>query len=211
VWAALEVQHELDAVDPGICDYLETITADDGGIPLALPSLEPYPRAPWWGIEPGGSLIATAEVLSRVIHVEHPWVQRATAFCWTRVKAIEKTHPYEAEAAVTFLDAVPDGAEEAARVGAIVKRQNLVGHQPEGYAADEIHRPYDFAKRPESHARSWFTDQELDAALDELESLQGDDGAWRPNWLIWTPATGPEWIGVVTLRALKMLADYGRI
>jgi hypothetical protein len=210
IWTALEVLEEIDAVDPAICDHLQTITAPDGGIPLALPSLEPYPRAPWWVIEAGSSLIPTAEVLSRVIHVDHPWVANATEFCWTEVRRIGKTHPYEAEAAVTFLDAV-GGEEEAARIGALVKEQGLVGNQPEGYAANEIHRAYDFAKRPDSLARRWFGDAEMDAALDELESLQAEDGGWHPNWLVWTPATGPEWTGVVTLRALKILADYGRI
>src|SRR5262249_33663284 len=125
----------------------------------------------------------------------------------------DKTHPYEAEAAITFLDAA-GGAEaeaQAARIGELVKDQKLVGHQPEGYASNEVHRAYDYAKRPDSLARRWFSDAEMDAPLDELEALQADDGGWHPNWLIWTPATGPEWTGVVTLRVLRMLALYGRI
>jgi hypothetical protein len=210
VWAALEVLEELDAVDPAICDHLETLTAPDGGLPLALPSLEPYPRAPWWGIEPGGSLIATAQVLSRLKGVEHPWVDRATAFCREKVEALEKTHPYEAEAAVVFLDFVGDAAG-AARVGELVREQGLIGHAPEGYAAEEVHHAYDFAPRPDSLARAWFTDAEMDAALEQLESQQGEDGGWHPNWLIWTPAIGSEWIGVLTLRALKILESYGRL
>jgi hypothetical protein len=213
VWTALEVLEELDAVDGAICDHLEAISAPDGGLPLALPSLEPYPRAPWWGINPGGSLIATAQVLSRLCGVEHPWVERATAFCWARVDALGKTHPYEAEAAIVFLDAVGGARAEpaAARVGELVREQGLVGHVPEGYAANEVHHPHDFAPRPDSLARAWFTDAEMDAALDHLAAEQGDDGGWHPNWLIWTPATGPEWTGIVTLRVLKILEDYGRV
>jgi hypothetical protein len=210
VWTALEALQELDAIDPAICDHLETITAPDGGLPLALPTLEPYPRAPWWGIRPGGDLIATAQVLSRLTHVEHPWVEKATAFCWERVNAMGTTHPYEAEAAIVFLDAV-GGEEAAARVGGLVRDQGLVGHAPEGYAADEVHHPYDFAPRPDSFARAWFSDAEMDAALDRLAAEQGEDGGWHPHWLIWTPAIGSEWIGVLTLRALSILEAYGRL
>jgi hypothetical protein len=210
VWTALEVLDELGAVDPAICDHLETISAPDGGLPLALPSLEPYPRAPWWGIEPDGSLIATAQVLLRLKDVSHPWVDRATEFCWAKVKALGETHPYEAEAAIVFLDAV-GGEAEAARIGELVKAQGLIGHAPEGYAADEVHRAYDFAPRPTSLARAWFSDAEMDAALDHLAGEQGEDGGWHPSWTIWTPAIGTEWIGVLTLRNLAILEAYGRV
>jgi hypothetical protein len=210
IWAALEVLEELDAVDPAICDHLETISAPDGGLPLALPSLEPYPRAPWWGIRPGGDVIATAHVLSRLRGVSHPWVDRATAFCWEKVNGLGKTHPYEAEAAMVFLDAVGDEAA-AERLGRLVKEQELIGRAPEGYAAEEVHHPYDFAPRPDSLARRWFSDEEMDRALDHLAAAQGEDGGWHPTWLIWTPAIANEWIGVLTLRALKILRAYGRI
>ncbi len=210
VWTALEVLEELDAVDPAICDHLETVTAPDGGLPLALPSLEPYPRAPWWGIEPGGSLISTAQVLSRLKDVSHPWVERATAFCWERVNGLGKTHPYEAEAAIVFLDAV-GGEAAAARVGELVREQGLVGTAPEGYAADEVHHPHDFAPRPESFARAWFTDAEMEASLDRLAADQGEDGGWHPNWAIWTPAIASEWVGILTLRQLGILEAYGRV
>jgi hypothetical protein len=210
IWAALEVLEELDAVDGAICDHLETISAPDGGVPLALPSLEPYPRAPWWGIEPDGSLIATAQIVSRLKGVEHRWVDRATEFCWAKVKAIDKTHPYEAEAAIVFLDAV-GGEAEAARIGELVEAQGLIGHAPEGYAADEVHHAYDFAPRPTSFARAWFSDAEMDAALEHLAAAQGDDGGWHPNWAIWTPAIGIEWVGPVTLRALAILRAYDRL
>jgi hypothetical protein len=214
IWAALEVLEELDAVDPAICDHLATISAPDGGLPLALPSLEPYPRAPWWGIEPDGSLIATAHVLSRLKGVEHPWVDAAAAFCWAEVDAIDATHPYEAEAAVVFLDGAADRprAEAAAeRVGRLVREQGLIGVAPAGYAANEVHHPYDFAPRPGSLARRWFSDAEIDAALDGLAAEQAEDGGWHPKWLIWTPAIAAEWTGVLTLRALAILRAYGRV
>ena len=105
IWQALEVLEELDAIDPAICDHLQTMTNPDGGLPLALPSLEPYPRAPWWRRDPDSELIPTAQVVSRLRDVDHPWVRSAAEYCRTKIAAIDKTHPYEAEAAIVFLDA----------------------------------------------------------------------------------------------------------
>jgi hypothetical protein len=210
IWQALEVLEELDQIDPAICDHLQTITNPDGGIPLALPSLEPYPRAPWWRIDPESSLIPTAQVVSRLKDVDHPWVHNAAEYCRTRIAAIEQTHPYEAEGAIVFLDAF-GGEEEAARIGELVKSQGLIGHAPEGYAANEVHHAYDFAPRPDSYARAWFTDAEMEDALDTLEAEQAEDGGWHPNWAIWTPAIDHEWNGILTLRALKVLESFGRL
>ncbi len=216
VWTALGVLEEIGAVDDAVCGYLESITTAGGGVPLALPSLEPYPRAPWWGIEPGGSLITTAEILAPLLQggVAHPWVERATGFCWTAVDALGKTHPYEIEAAITFLDVAPERerAQRAAqRVGELARAQNLIGRAPDGYAAGETHEPHDFAKRPSSLARAWFSDAEIEQSLDALAAAQAPDGGWHPKWAVWTPATGPEWGGIVTLRALATLEAYGRL
>ena len=123
-----------------------------------------------------------------------------------------KTHPYEVEAAITFLDAASDRprAEAAAeRLGRLVREQGLVGTQPEGYSAGEIHHPHDFAKRADSLARRWFSDAEIDASLDQLESRAGEHGGWDITWAVWTPAIEIEWSGLVTIAALKTLRSYG--
>jgi hypothetical protein len=216
IWTALDALDEAGETDATVCEHLSRIAAPDGGVPLALPSLEPYPRAPWWGIEPDGSLIATALILAPLARhgVSHAWLDGATAFCWAAVDAIEQTHPYEAEAAVTFLDVAEDRARaEAAaeRIGALVRAQGLAGTQPEGYSPGEIHQGHDFASRPDSLARRWFTDAEIEASLDGLQAEQGEDGGWPVKWAIWTPAAGVEWGGAVTLKALKTLKAYGRV
>ena len=128
--------------------------------------------------------------------------------------AIDKTHPYEVEAAITFLDAASDRprAEAAAeRLGGLVREQGLVGQQPEGYSAGEIHHPHDFASHADSLARPWFSDAELDASLDLLESRQAEHGGWDITWAVWTPAIKIEWSGLVTIAALKTLRSYGRV
>jgi hypothetical protein len=213
IWTALEVLEEIGEADPGLGDHLLELSAPDGGLPVALPSLEPYPRAPWWRLGTEGTLLATAIVYAR-LPGDHAWTERAEAFCWKAVDGLETTHPYEAEAAITFLDAAPDRARaEAAaeRIGTLVRDQGLVDRQPEGYSAGEIHRPHDFAATPDSLARRWFSDDEIEASLDHLAAQQGDDGGWPVTWAIWTPAIEIEWSGLVTIAALKTLRSYQRI
>src|SRR4051812_25489117 len=215
IWTALEALEDAGGSDPAVCDHLVSISAPDGGVPVALPSLEAWPHAPWWGIGTEGTLLATALLyapLSR--HVSHPWLASAEAFCGRAVDAIEKTHPYEVEAAIVFLDAASDrerAVAAAERLGRIVREQRLVGEQPEGYSAGEVHHPHDFAKRPDSLARAWFSDEEIDASLDVLESQQLEAGGWAITWAVWTPAIEIEWSGLVTLSALKILKAYGRL
>jgi hypothetical protein len=214
IWTALEVLAELGESDQGIGDHLETLSAPDGGLPVALPTLEPYAHAPWWHVGTEGTLLATALTYARLGDVEHPWRAQAERFCWEKVDAIEKTHPYEVEAAIQFLDVVPDRARaEAAaeRLEALVKDQRLIGEQPEGYSPGEIHHPHDFAKHPGSLARAWFSDEEMSKSLDHLAAQQREDGGWDISWAVWLPAIEIEWSGLMTIGALKILRAYGRI
>jgi hypothetical protein len=215
IWTALEALEDAGTTDAGVCDHLERISKH-GGVPVALPSLEPYPHAPWWRMGTEGSLLATALLYAPLARhvVDHPWLQQAEAFCWAAVDAIEQTHPYDVEAALAFLDAARDRerAERAAqRLGQLVREQDLVGKQPEGYSEGEIHHPHDFARRPDSLARPWFSDEEMERSLDLLASRQQDDGGWRITWSVWTPAIAIEWSGIVTIAALKTLQAYGRV
>jgi hypothetical protein len=213
IWTALEVLEELGETDPRIGDHIASLAAADGGVPVALPALEPYPRAPWWGVGTEGTLLATALLYAR-LPGEHPWKARAEAFCWRAVESIEQTHPYEVESAITFLDAVPArerAAAQAERLGGLVREQRLVGTQPEGYSPGEVHHPHNFAKSPGSFARAWFSDAEIDASLDHLASQQREHGGWEITWAHWLPAIPFEWSGLVTIDALKTLKAYGRI
>ena len=215
IWTALEALEEAGSTDPRVCDHLMTITTAEGGVPTALPSLEPWPRAPWWHVGTEGTLLATALLYSPLSrHVSHPWLGRAEAFCWRAVDAIERTHPYEVEAAIVFLDAASDrerAVAAAERLGSLVREQELVGKQPEGYSPGEIHHPHQFARTPDSLSHAWFSDEEMSASLDLLESEQMENGGWPITWAVWTPAIEVEWSGLMTIGALKTLQAYGRV
>ena len=138
IWTALEALEDAGTTDADVCDHLTT--HDDAGRrrPRRSPLLEPFPHAPWWRIGTEGSLLATSLLYAPLARhgVDHPWLERRSRSAGPQIDAIEKTHPYEVEAAITFLDAARDRgrAEQAAeRLGTLVREQNLVGTQPEGY------------------------------------------------------------------------------
>jgi hypothetical protein len=219
VYTALQILEEAGGVDPElareVCDHLQAVSAPDGGVPLALPSLEAYPHAPWWSTDPAGSLVATARSLAVLLRtgIEHSFIARASGFCWAAIDASQVPNPYEAEAAVVFLDAAPDRerAEAAAeRIGRLVRERGFVGGEFGGQPG-EVHAETDFAPRPDTLARRWFSDAEMDRALDRLQTQQEDDGGWRVKWIDGpTPATAGEW-AEVTLNALLTLRAYGRL
>src|SRR3954451_7952302 len=40
IWTALEALDDAGSTDAGVCDHLQAISAPDGGVPVALTSLE---------------------------------------------------------------------------------------------------------------------------------------------------------------------------
>ncbi|KUL51217.1 hypothetical protein ADL22_06625 [Streptomyces sp. NRRL F-4489] len=209
-----------------ICRYLTRVSTRDGALPAVHPSLRGYPAAPWIPVadDPPSSLLSTGPVVG-LLHrnqVWHAWLFRATDYCWAAVESMETTHPYEAEAAVAFLDGAPDrprAAAAAQRLGRLVREQGLVVLDPAraaetpvapGYAPGEHHFAYDYAASPRSLARGWFTDAELERSLDHLAGLQREDGGWPVNWRLWAPGTELESRPRVTLEALLTLRAYGR-
>ncbi|WP_405552302.1 hypothetical protein [Streptomyces sp. NBC_01171] len=225
--------HVLDAVGrcsgqrvERVCRYLTSVSTADGALPAVCPSQRGYPAAPFVPVvdDPPSELPATGPVVG-LLHrneVWHAWLFRATDFCWQAVDALETSHPHEVEAAVAFLDAVPDRARaEAAadRLGRLVRERRLAALDPDrldaypvtpGYAPGEQHFPHDFARTPDSLARAWFTDEEMTRSLDFLAAEQEEDGGWPVRRRQWAPAPALEARAGVTIEALRTLRAYGR-
>jgi hypothetical protein len=212
-----ESKHMVQAAD-----HLAGIASPDGSLPMALPTMREYPHAPWWAVDETGGLLVTA-LVAGVLHsneIDHPWLAKATDYCWDRIAGLSKTHPYEVNACVRFLDHVPDRTRaegEAERIGKLVRQQRLVdldepdAAAPEGYAEGELHRPDDYAPEPTSLARRWFTDAEMERSLDRLAADQKDDGGWTFAWPRWAPVTEYEWRPIITIESLLKLRAYDRI
>lgn len=210
-----------------LCAHLIRVSTPEGALPATAPASGGYPAAPYHPLhdDPPGDLLATGPVVG-ILHrnrVWHAWLFRATDFCWDRVENLRHWHPYEIRSAVAFLDGVPDRARAAAaadRLGRLVREQGLVVLDPArqdpyppvpGRAPGEHLYPYDFARRPESLARGWFTDAELHGSLRFLAGRQQPDGGWPLHRGAWAPGSSLERRPIATLEALLTLRAYGRL
>ncbi|MGW6784656.1 MULTISPECIES: hypothetical protein [unclassified Streptomyces] len=210
-----------------LCRHLTDVSTPEGALPVLCPAPRAYPTAAYHPVrdDPPGELLATGPVVG-LLHrnrVWHAWLFRATDFCWDRVENLHRTHPYEVQSAVAFLDGVPDRARAAAaadRLGRLVREQRLVVLDPRrrsefppapGYAPGEQLFPHDFARRPESLARGWFTDEEMRRSLDFLAAAQQADGGWPVRREAWAPGSSLERRPIATLEALLTLRAYGRL
>jgi hypothetical protein len=210
--------------------YLTSASAPDGALPAFLPG-----RHPFGGLQ--GELLTTGPAVGLLHHngVWHAWLFRATDFCWHAIESLQSPSPHEIEAAIAFLDSVPDRARaEAAadRLGRLVREQRLAILDPRphhacpavpGRAPGECHFPHQYARAPQSLARAWFTDDEMARSLDFLAADQQPDGGWPVLPAKPGPASGTErrWSPdaalerlerrpVLTIAALRTLRAYGR-
>jgi hypothetical protein len=204
-----------------MCRYFTDVSTPDGALPAVHPSQRGYPAAPFRPVEedPPSDLLVTGPVVG-LLHrnqVWHAWLFRATDFCWAAVDAIDSSDPSGIKAAVAFLDGAPDrprAEAAAARLGRLVRERRLVAldpARPDGRPAapGEHHFAYDYARTPDSLARLWFTDAEMDRALEHLAAAQAEDGGWPLGRRQWAPCTASEARPVVTIEALRTLRAYG--
>ncbi|HEY0606614.1 MAG TPA: hypothetical protein VGD58_27055 [Herpetosiphonaceae bacterium] len=216
---ALRFLDEIDGereVALRICDFLQTITTAEGGVPFVLPTVRDAPRAEWWNTEsdePPATINPTASIAGLLykLGVEHPWLDRATAFCWRQIEDGE-LGGHDFFCVLHFLEHVPDRqrAEQAfERVSRQLLDSGLVALDPaaEGY----VFMPLDFAPAPSNLARRLFDDATIEKHLDALESRQQPDGGWPIAWPPVSPGCELEYRGIVTVNALKTLQAYGRL
>ncbi len=213
---ALETLTEAGAVDGELAgdarDWIARVAEPDGGIPSVLPGYERYPHAPWFQSE-SGSVLTFA--LGAVLHgggvTEDAWLDRATDWCWRSIETAEQPGGYWLKFVCAFLDAVPDEQRARAAIASLAARVDTAAVVPVGGADGEALRPLDLSPRPDSRSRDLFSENEIEAHLDRVESEQQQDGGWMFDWLAWSPAQTTDWRGNVTLRALTWLADNGRL
>jgi hypothetical protein len=212
---ALAGRPDAELLGPA-CDFLDRVARADGAVALASPVIEGYPRAEHWSewtYQPG--LNPTAGLCGRLhrLGFDHPWRDRATAYCWQTLT--DGALPDEVHAlaeALLFLQYAPDRERADKLAGAVFEQMiamdmfHLDPRTP-GYGLS----PLQIAPTPESRWRSLFTDEQIEAHLDHLLAAQGGDGGWPITWAPPSAAASLEWRGAVTLVAVHTLTAYGRI
>jgi hypothetical protein len=197
-------------------EFLEGITTPEGGIPWVLPTVRGYPRAFWWDTQdnPPASPNPTAAIvgLLRKHGVSHPWVERASDYCWRTIAEGATEEVHELATIVTFLENAPDrtrAEKELDRIASRLFEAKLVELDPA--ATGYVRKPLDWAPTPASWCYRLFDDKVLAAHLDGLVARQQPDGGWTISWPPLSPLVELEWRGFVTVESLKTLRAYGRL
>ena len=216
---ALRALHEADIREPaiaaGICEFLASVAEPDGRVEIALPHILDYPRAAHWNSPSFGSdsLNPTAG-LAGLLHyqgADHPWLRRASKWCWQRLeRPLGDAH--EIATALRFLEYAPDRAradELAIRLATDAPRSKWFLER--AGTSDYGVTPLGLCPTPTSIGRPAFSDDLIDAHLDDLASHQQADGGWPITWQAPGDGAAIEWRGRLTLEALLCLRAYGRI
>jgi hypothetical protein len=196
-----------------VCDYLTSITTNEGGVPFVLPSANPYPHTPWMGApdNPPASLNPTASIAGLLLKagIQHPWLEQAAAYCWKEIATSQAEAFHDILPMVTFLENAGHNEKAAAeleRIAASVRSKHQVELDPE--AGGYVKMPLDWAPRPASFFRKLFDDEVIRLHLAALASRQQADGGWPITWDTVSPAAAAEWRGRVTIDALVTLRAY---
>lgn len=195
-----------------LCDWLESVSLPDGGIPFALPVPDPAGCAPFWaGADTQTSSLQITAVVAAMAHrvavhdeavAGHPWLDRATRYCLGAIREKDELHALELSFAVWLADAIEDG-ETLRLLGGHIPENGLVHVQ--GGLEDEMMRPLDFAPYPGRPARDLVKDDIVHAELLRLDEQQQDDGGWRVDFASYSPAAELEWRGYTTVKAVSIL------
>jgi hypothetical protein len=200
-----------------LCDWLQSVSLPDGGMPFALPLRDPAGCAPFWAeADPNtAALQSTAFVTGTALRVAdpavaaHPWLARAVSFCFKAIEQIETApHAIELCFAIQFLDAAHDKHPQTAatlldHLRQFVPESGLV--PVAGGSEGETLRALSFAPRPGRPARELFPPDVIEAELARVAAQQLEDGGWVVDFASFSPAAALEWRGYATVGAISML------
>jgi hypothetical protein len=200
-----------------LCDWLESVTLPDGGLPFALPVDRAAGCAPFWAnADPAASslqitAIVTANAQRAAAHdpavAGHPWLAQASDYCIAVIEAMDDPQAMELAFSVQFADAAHDSHPGAAgaldKLGRHIPASGVVPVR--GGLEDEAMHPLDFAPAPDRPARDLFAPEIIEAELERLADQQQDDGGWPVGFATYSPAAELEWRGYMTVRAVSIL------
>ena len=144
------------------CDWLETVTTAEGGVPFALPSVNGWPHAPWWTVAepaPAACVNPTAAIVGLLLkhRIAHPWVDRASGFCWQALERSSTAEFHDVMPMISFLEPVADRPRADQALDRIAKRILQPGVVAlETDAQGYMHKPLEWAPTPASFCRRLF-------------------------------------------------------
>jgi hypothetical protein len=209
----LEAGAAADPMFAGAQRWIAAVAQPDGGVPFVMPDADRYPRAPWMVPSDGGSFLTFAFVAAFTGRgLGGDWLERATAWCWSRLEAGEPLSAYWTKFALAFLDRADDADRARPALERLGAGLDASGSLPvPGGTEGERLTPLALSDAPGTRSRALFTAAQIEADLDRLEAGQQDDGGWTFDWLAWSAGQAIEWRGTLTVQALATLLAHGRI
>ncbi len=191
-------------------DWLQSVATPDGAVSLCSPAVEAYPRAEHiteWTYVPGLNPTAGLVGLLHELGVEHPWRERAGAWC---ASELANGLPEDAHAMLVSMGYLQH--TDDVDLDRIRDWLPKLSHY-RADAADPTYgvTPLQFAPTPDSFWRSLFDDAQIEAHLDRLVADQQSDGGWALTWEPPSTAATLAYRGMVTVSALRTLKAYNRL
>jgi hypothetical protein len=201
--------------------YFESITTEKGGIPWMMQPTSDYPCEDHFkSVKEWAALSTTAPLLGLLEKhgVSIPWMKKAEAFVWSEIDRIKEKHAFChlcTPKRLMFLTNTRS-REKAKKALADMKEWILadgvicLDRSDEGWGLYGKPHALSYASSPGSVFSDLFSQEIIDADLDELINRQKDDGRWD-TWYGLSEGMKLEWTGIQTLWTLKTLQSYGRI
>ena len=223
---ALETLDEVgylntDLILKDFMPYFESVTTEKGGIPWMLRPKSEYPCADHFKTVKEWAALSTTAPLLGILEkygVDIPWMQKAEAFVWSEIERIKEKHVFChlcVPRRLLFLQ-YTKSKEQASQALNNLKQWILADgvicndRTDDGWGLyGKPHSLY-YAPSPKSILSPLFSDEMINADLDELINRQKDDGRWD-TWYGLSEGMKLEWAGIQTLWTLKTLKNYGRI
>lgn len=198
-----------------LCDYLKTVSDNNGLVPFVNKSVYESPIAVHMknGTFPLG-LNPTAGICGLLHYqgVQHDWLSLASETCY---KLLVSNPPLEAHTllcASRMAQHMPDRMMAMNILdiisSALPKASFFIPEAPVStYGLTPLH----FAPNPDSICRNLFTQNQISSHIEFLAGQQQPDGGWP---IFWTPpshASELEWRGRWTLDAICRLHAYGAL
>jgi len=198
-----------------VCDFLSRYADLEQGIPIILPSSRKYPRAAHWRNQweqPAFDHLIGLVGLANWQGVRHPWLQKAVEIGVGRMATTQYTDAHTILTTFCLLESLPDQTTTDGLFDKLAK---------ELFEADFFYAdvpvtgygltPLTSAPTPDSYCRRIFSDAQIEAHLEDLESKQEGDGGWPIYWEPPGEMAQWEWRAQWTVSALYTLRAYGRI
>jgi hypothetical protein len=219
-----DVAPETSPVGVRLCNWLDSVSFDDGSLPFAFAIKDGAGSAPFWvNAEPSEPSLFITSAVAGVAHrvadgdpavAAHPWLESVTDYCLAAIAATEDP-PFAIafRYILQFLDAIhdkrPEAPGELARLGAMLPES---GSLPVvGGSEGEKLTALDISPVPGRPLRDLIPPKAVSDDLDDLAAGQRSDGGWEVDFASYSPQASLEWRGYRTVWALSVLRANGRL